>query len=316
MRKLFWCCTAAGVVAAGGIYTAARHGCCPQVVVSTVTAAGLHVFPPLARLGVAAGRYARGPAAEETLTRDARDEAAVPDEPRPVLAAETNRPAPAPIVIAEEEPELCRPLDPEACEPPRPECAVAPMATGSLCPPAIVNGNPGQAPAVECRTEDQFPTCPMVMPYCTDEEAPVEKAPRMPRADEEPALGANAKVQFQFWVEGLKQGKEEQQTNGPAQGDDAPNCQEDEHYYEHYSGCPYTGYHLPSQRCPVTPIDAEPVKRPNQDECSEESAPKKHKVNHPGKSVESEECPAHPDVDTMEYRRSDGGLNEYGPGPF
>ncbi len=314
MRKLFWCCTAAGVVAAGGIYTAARQGCCPQAVASTAATAGLHFFHPLARLGVTAGRFARGPAAEETLTRAARDEGEVPDEPRPVQAELVRRPAP--IVIAEEEPALDRPLNPEACEPARPECAVAPMATGKLCPPATVNGNPGQAPAVECRTEDQAPTCPMVMPYCTDEEATAETAPPMPRADEEPAFGANAKVQFPFWVEGRKAGKEEQQTNGPARGDDTPNCQEDEHYYEHYSGCPYTGYHLPSQRCPGTPIDPEPTKRPNQDECSEESAPRKHKVNHPGKSVESEECPVHPDVDTMEFRRSDGGLNEYGPGPF
>jgi hypothetical protein len=317
MRKLFWCCTAAGVVAAGGIYTAARYACCPQTLVSTsatVASGVVHFLHPLAGIGLAAGRLAHGPAAAETLTRAARDEAEVPDEPRPIQAAETERVGPAPIVIAEEEPAMCRPLAPETCEPAHPECAIAPVATGTLCPPATVDA--GYAQPTECRIEDSVPPCPMVMPYCTDEEAAVEKAPPMPRADEESALGAAATSFFQFWVEGLKQGKEEQQTNGPAEGGVVPNCQEDEHYYEHYSGCPYTGYNRPSPLCPVTPIDAEPGKRPGQDDCTEEAAPKKHKVNHPGKAVQGEECPAHPDVDTMEYRRSDGGLNEYGPGPF
>jgi hypothetical protein len=157
----------------------------------------------------------------------------------------------------------------------------------------------------------------MVMPYCTDEEASAETAPPMPRADEEPAVTANPF--FQFWMSLFgepNEGKGSQEAAGPARADDPPSCQEDEHYYEHYSGCPYTGYHLPSQRCPVTPIDAEPAKRPPQDECSEEHTPKKHKVHHRGDCTPGEECPAHPEVDTMEYRRSDGGLNEYGPGPF
>jgi hypothetical protein len=66
----------------------------------------------------------------------------------------------------------------------------------------------------------------------------------------------------------------------------------------------------------VTPIEGVPTKRPGKDECSEEVGPKRHKANYPGKCGRSEECPKHPEVDTMEYRRSDGGLNEYGPGPF
>jgi hypothetical protein len=282
MRKLFWCCTAAGVLAAGAVYTAARYACCPETVLTSSAAAATaatRMLHPLVGLGVAAGRCLRGPAAEETATQS------VPDEE----AAAPNEPVPAPIVIPDDEPAT------GATMPPATEVGEYPMSPARDC--AHVECHPCVPANADPAADNQWatptthaPTCPMVMPYCTDDEAPACKAPAMPRADEEPAE--------------------------PARAAEPPNCQEDEHYYEHYSGCPYTGYHLPSRRCPVTPIEAEPTKRPGQDECSEEPAPKKHKVHHRGQGAEEEECPKHLDVDTMEYRRSDGGLNEYGHGPF
>jgi hypothetical protein len=289
MRKLFWCCTAAGVLAAGGVCAVARYACCPESLVYRSAAAVAALMHPLAGLGLtAAGRCARGPAAEETATRAGLDE----DDDVP------GEPTPAPIVIREEGPAV------EESEPPQAQDhCTEPGATGTLCPPATV---------------EQTPPCPMTMPYCTDEEARPAAVPVMPQADESP-LAREAKTLFQFWVDAFGNAKEEtggEETAEPARADGAPNCQEDAHYHEHYSGCPYTGYHLPSQRCPVTPARAVPGKRQGEDECSEEPAPKKHKAHYPGKCGKGEECPKHPDVDTMEYRRSDGGLNEYGPGPF
>jgi hypothetical protein len=306
MHKLFWCCTAAGVLAAGGVYTAVRHGCgCETVLTHSAAAAtaATRMMHPLVGLGVAAGRCLRGHGTEETLTQAAPDEGAAPDEP-----------VPAPIVIPEEEPAAAGHLR-------IPEVEISDqLGKGETAPEGgvCVPGNSYQAGGIELAAPPTgAPPCPMVMPHCTDEEAPACLVPPMPYADEEPAVGGNPLSNF--WMGLFGQAKEDggiEETAEPARIDDAPNCQEDAHYYDHYSGCPYTGYHLPSHRCPVTPIEAEPARRPGQDECSEEPASKKHKVHHSGPGAENEECPRHPDVDTMEYRRSDGGLNEYGPGPF
>lgn len=321
MRKLIWCCTAAGVVAGGAVCAVARQACCPQAAVSQGAAAAIRLMHPLVGLALGAGRLAYGPTGEETVALAPAEEE-IPAEPKPVAAPEPEGqcPAPgsAPITILEEEQPAATGsiLAFEAGEPPMPGgCAVAPVVTGTLCPPATVAIDPGQPQAVECPAEDPASTCPMSMPYCTDEEATADSPPPMPRADEEPAAAACSFFQFFTGFFGASKGSSEvQPAAGP--GGDAPSCQEDEHYYEHYSGCPYSGYHVPSSRCPVTPIDAEPAKRPGQDECSEEQGAKKHKVHHRGPDASGEERPAHPDVDTMEYRRSDGGLNEYGPGPF
>jgi hypothetical protein len=313
MRKWVWCCTAAGVLAAGGVCAVARYACCPASALYrglAVYAATLH---PLARLSMAAGQCARGPVVAETAPQaDLDDDDDVPPEPTPVSpeaddAASAIVCGPAPIVIHEEEPppaEGSEALDPNEWH-----------ATGVLCPPATVEQagytQPVQEPA------NKGSACPMVMPYCTDEEAPLTAVPAMPHADDMPLSTFSATL-FRYWLSGLGEPKEDkggEETAEPAPADEPPNCQEDAHYHEHYSGCPYTGYHLPSQRCPVTPAGAAPARR-DRDECGETPAPKKHKVNYPRKSGRGEECPKHPDVDTMEYRRSDGGLNEYGPGPF
>lgn len=283
MRKLFWCCTAAGVLAVGGVCAVAHHAGCPASIVSRGAVAAAALIHPLTGLGLTAGRCTCGPAGEETAARDDASNNAVPPEPKPVAPEAVGAPptavahGPSPIVIREEEP-----TEHEESG-----------TTGTLCPPATIEPSGERAPP-----------CPATMPYCTDEGVPT---------------AAEAKLLYQIWL-GLfgesKVTRGGEETAEPARAAEPPSCQEDAHYHEHYSGCPYTGYHLPSKRCPVTPVQAEPGKHRGEDECCEEPAPKKHKVNYPGKAGKDEECPKHPEVDTMEYRRSDGSLSEYGPGPF
>src|SRR5437764_14589096 len=62
MRKLFWCCTAAGVVVAGGLYLAAHHACChPGTVTGRCIAAASGVAAVFNPSGVA------GPVAERVF---------------------------------------------------------------------------------------------------------------------------------------------------------------------------------------------------------------------------------------------------------
>jgi hypothetical protein len=107
-----------------------------------------------------------------------------------------------------------------------------------------------------------------------------------------------------------------------------PKCQEDNHMHEHYPGCPsttcpYTGKSYPSSKSNKKPEKSiEPLHKKVWDleEASEvpPEMPKEHgKKPAPGKECEGKNtCPRTQGVDTMEYRRSDGGLNEYGREPF
>jgi hypothetical protein len=209
---------------------------------------------------------------------------------------------PAPIVIHEDEP-----AGEEA------EVPEGPAHGDVECLPRTPEG-----------TGEQPPACPLVMPYCEDEELPPAETLPMPRAEEDEGgehCDDNIPAVFRFWMECFKGPSETKggtETAEPAKADDVPRCEEDRHYYEHYSGCPYTGCRKPPQGPPAAARPPAPAKGRGQDECSEEPpAPgkAKHKANYHGKG-KSEDCPAHPEVDTMEYRKSDGGLNEYGPGPF
>jgi hypothetical protein len=165
------------------------------------------------------------------------------------------------------------------------------------------------------------------MPYCTDEDDPMPK-PCMPYADGEEKKQADDSAKsedgaFQEWMKFFKAADEEKK-DAPAEElpppteepQVEPKCQEDPHIHEHYSGCPHT-------TCPYTGRSypsCTPATKSGQEETSEEPVqkPKKHgKKAKPGKGCKSkDDCPRTEGVDTMEYRKSDGGLNEYGPGPL
>jgi hypothetical protein len=288
MRKLFWCCTAAGVMAAGGVFAGARYACHdPKATLAQGVASATTVVPALLH-----SQLCSDCAAGECET----DEAAAA-EPQPVAEVEFPAPAgsPAPIVIRED--------DPAEEQAPCDHAAGQPGSTAALCPAAVVEASEFQGPTPAAFDDEHSPACPTVMPYCTDEQVEQPPAPHMPYAQEK---GQTPEQPFSPWL-GLGKGTGEGHM---------PPCQEDSHYYEHYSGCPYVAPRQSEYLPHPAPAVAPPTGRGG-DECWDMTAPapKVHKVKYQAGPCGKEDCPRHPEVDTMEYRKSDGGLNEYGPGP-
>jgi hypothetical protein len=287
MRKLFWCCTAAGVAAAGGVFAAARYTCChPESAVARGVAVACTGAPQLPEIPTP---YPACPAEEC-------------DGDGAVTKADT--PAPAPIVIHEDDPtEAQCPYD----HGPGEMCHHA-----VLCPPAQADKADLSGPTTAAYGDEHFPGCPMVMPYCTEEEAPPHEVLGMPC----PADEAVEDAFFSFWMGWFRMtGPVTIETAEPPL-DETPKCEEDRHYYEHFSGCPYLGPCKPADHR-SGPSVRPPLKGKGQDDCCEPpQALRIHKAHYNGPPLPGEDCPKHPEVDTMEYRRSDGGLNEFGPGPY
>jgi hypothetical protein len=138
--------------------------------------------------------------------------------------------------------------------------------------------------------QDRPPLSAPTMPYCTDDTGAA--ASPVPNSG-----GDNAQTAPKFsWSDFLKAcGGCPDASKPPPDGQ--TNCREDVHHHEHYSGCPYIG---PDR---VDPPAAPKASRPGQG------------GKHRPRQGATEDCPRHPEVDTMEFRRSDGSLNEYGTGP-
>ncbi len=321
MRKLIWCGAAVGVLLMGGLYMAWQHARAhPDSLAGRclISASGVAIL-----LNPAAGvaplvehvMHQWGPAggSEECVAIAPGDEAGWQADPVPVghdgdahaamkleMAGVLDLPAaeppagPAPIVIPDDDLPPAPPADEDA--------AVTPVA----------------ATAVDAEGEG----CPPVMPYCADGRAPAPA--HMPYAEEgeEPAGAADAPAAppkcaglMTFLKKFFAQHPCEAGTTEEAEGGAAkdasgePGCR----HCPHHSGCPtnycpYTGRTYPEPTAPA----ARPKKSPGGAEDSE--APAKH---HPKGCDEGEGCPLHPEVDTMEYRKSDGRLDDYGPGgPF
>jgi hypothetical protein len=229
----------------------------------------------------------------------------VPDDPQPVAAATAQKPSGAieqsspvsekefeevtPIVIHEEEP--------------------APAA-----PPTVVLNERNFD--IDDMQKQEVPSkgCPTVMPHCQDDDG----APATPPA----SAGAETEQNvFKAWMDLFTEGKEEK--NAPAaeelpppaeeQPQAEPKCQEDSHLHEHYPGCPRTSSpFIGKERMAnyfkrVWDLNSK-LKKKGGEESSEEPP-------HSGKDCkDKEECPRTKGVDTMEYRKSDAGPDEYGPG--
>jgi hypothetical protein len=286
MRKLFWCCTAAGVVAAGGVFTAAHYTCChPESVVARGLAAACTGAPLLPEIPTP---YS------DCSAEECADAGCAP-------AADT--PAPAPIVIHEEDAtDAACPYDHggEVCH------------HAVLCPPARAQCADLSGPTPAVYEDEHSPLCPMVMPYCADEDESAPEVLPMPHEQQ----GQAALAVFDFWMGwfGMTGPVTSEASEPPA--DDGPRCEEDRHYYEHFSGCPYTGPCQPVPRKRAAPA-VPPLKGKGEDDCCQPpQALKIHKALYNGPPRLGEDCPRHPEVDTMEYRRSDGGLNEFGQGPY
>lgn len=298
MRKVIWCCLAAGMLAAGSFLSLAFYACrCPESVVGRsmqVIAEASVAMQPLNGLTSMAARTNQ---ANETAPR--LDEC-VPDDPQPVALErkkdefltqmhEVELDA-APIVIHEDE--------------------APPLETIVL--------NERNFETADMQGQEIPPkACPTVMPYCRDEDEPATP-PKMPRAD------AGAEMEhsvFKAWVELFAEGNKEktpevEELPPPKEEEpqEEPKCEEDRHLHEQYPGCPRT-------TCPYTRKERSEkyyqrfwgelesqLKQKGSEESSEEPP-------HSGKDRKGkEQCPRTKGVDTMEYRKSDAGLDEYGPG--
>ncbi len=342
MRKLIWCSAAVSVLMAGGLYMAWQHARAhPDSLAGRfiISASGVVIFlNPAAGVGPlvehAMRHWGQAGGSEEHVEIAPGDEARWQADPVPVgqegdahevmkleMAGVLELPAaeppagPAPIVIPEDDTPPAAPADENG--------NVTPVAAATIdidtagCPPVMPYCEDGRAPA------------PCHMPYAEEGEEPAGSADAQPQREHIDIVGkvaakgeaithhAKAKceclkvfLQKFFEKHECETGTTENAEGGAAKdGSGETDC----HHYHHHSGCPtnycpYTGRTYPEPTAPA----ACPKKSHGGAEDSE--PPAKH--HHKG-CDEGEGCPMHPEVDTMEYRKSDGRLDDYGPGgPF
>jgi hypothetical protein len=347
MRKLIWCCSTAGVLAAASFLSIGSYAYLhPESSVghALVTVARASVaMQPLTGLASLALRATRSES--PTCATAGSAEECVPADPQPVAVEQGEKIAEADdLVVPGEAGVDAAPIVINEIEAmPAEDVVQAVPATidmngvqGQNMPP---NGCPIFMPYCQVETLHDGTSltngCPIFMPYCQDDEQQATP-PAMPYADGDEAKPAkqdepkadetgeeSEQNVFKAWKKIFESGQENKAnaveelpppTEEPSEAE--PKCEEDPHRHEHYSGCPhttcpYTGKSYPSY---------EPLRKSGREESSEEPVEKakphgtKPHSGDTGKS--NEQCPRTQGVDTMEYRSSDGGLNEYGPNPL
>jgi hypothetical protein len=280
MRKIFWCCTAAAAAVCAALWT--------------VSYLAKHAAPSGGVVASVRTGAAGGPGGSDA------DDGLVPPDPTPVIDLAAFGPARSPAVVAAAPTIFTH--DDEDLNPASATVGKGSDATaGDSHPAATLELTGADAPAVH---EE-----PALMPYCHDE----EPVPAMPYADEDedgPGECATPTAEvFSFWVSFF---------SGPQPVGDGFRCQEDPHYAEHYSGCPYTGgqaacpAHAPATAAPAFPGGAED---------SEPAAPRfPAKLRRPYGRVDfGRDGPViypQPKCDTMEQRPTDFKPYSLDPGPF
>jgi hypothetical protein len=292
MGKRIWLWAAGGLLATGGVYLSARNACVTD--------------GPLARVAAGTACTACCVLASHQATETGepgKPPAASDAGPTPAAAADPapTSPAPPPIVIREEEPPAA-----EQCEP---DAGTNESAAGRTMVAASTDFPARPSPVAE----DRVAAAPPRMPYCGENVAPEAPAaaPHMPRADQGPADDSS----WAEFIEACGWPLTPEESIEAAKAPDGPaTCREDPRRHDDYSGCPCPNA---ARTVPVSGKRGAPVDK-GADTCGKPSAkdgPQMYKAHHPGDWKKREEdCPRHPEVDTMEYRRTDGGLNEYGRG--
>jgi hypothetical protein len=327
MRKLIWCCSAIAVLSAGGLFAVTFYGCRhPGSLVGRCLAAAIDasvLVPPVNGIAPVILQASCCSGTTECVTRTAHLENCVPTEPQPLeqlcpepvaLPTENVAAAPAPIRIDEEDDrdlkrDLAFPIDPEAApavvDPEVPMNRTEPTA-GT---PSTIDLHKGLRVAGDTKPASEFDfndsqicsendlNYSAIMPYCADDERP--STPVMPYATDREVPVPQA------------QSSEESEL--------LPMPQEDTASAEHSACCPWTGCKMTSRCSPACDH------RQTETKCKTSL---RHWTTHKAGAEEDNEAPAgdtskqgkdkpHPQgIDTMEYRPSDGGLNEFGPGPY
>ncbi len=304
MRKVFWLSTGCGVLLVVGVVATANHAArYPHSIIGRVLHGATHIAARLSPMTGLAPVLAQAQLSTGDVIATVDG---IPEEPEPVpeaAGADKNEPAAevsaAPIVIPDE--------DRGPIEQVRAAVEV-PFGPQAECPPAAVQAAPANMPY--CRDEEECEVLPM----------PQEESELLPMPEvEDDILGAT----LEQLHEAVKQRcAEQEQCEQPKDPNLADECREDPHHH-HTAVCPYTGRSYPSctpeGRCPsMSPQPCNPPRKAGSEEPSEPPARSPHqsvlrksrlfKEHEPADDL----CPMHPEVDTMEYRASDGQLYDYG----
>lgn len=349
MRKLFWCgVAAAAVVAAAGTYLTADHASRhPDSVAGRCVTAAFRVTSavvPLYSLGGTAARHGCAPGQAASCGEES---CCVPDDPVPFMAinavAAATDPFPAcpfaepvevasrlpgKIVIADPDEAICQPVSgvPTASGEPvvpaeDPYVAYFPPPSPNPCvgvpvmpPAATVLPGDGVVPAFMSYCVDDQDS-PSVMPYALDADEPKAE---MPTAEESAV---------EFWKAFFKGSAPDCGKKGCPDAarpkNDGSECQEDPGYHHHYPGCPHSGYCPYSGKALPQAAPSESKTTPAAEPCCPKGCPEgccPGKTGTPTKAKDEGKkgcCPAHPGgLDTMEFRKSDLRINEFGYTPF
>jgi hypothetical protein len=322
MRKLFWGCTAAGLSLAGGLFAMCYH-------------AAHHPDSTLARCLVGASSVAvlvNPTTALPAILEQAQNYTTEESTP----ANQTERAAEVAAAGSD-----CIPADPVPVEEPceqgiGKEAGEERMEPGEGPPaaPLVVHEDEGEVKPVKAEEEIEgqkvdraehltpenqtgaalIPDRAPPMPYCEDEEPTATPCKAEEKCEAEKGcffFFPTCEDDINCWLKFFGFIPEEK----PAATEDKGECREDANRDVQYPGCPHTG--CPSTGCPhgLSPCTPCVPARPGTQEPSEESkpveneAPKTRLYQH----SEDDEEGLHTDLDTMEFRPSDGTLYDYGP---
>jgi hypothetical protein len=318
MRKVFWGCTACAVLFGVAVLAAANHAArYPHSLIGRVLHGASHLaarLNPVAGFGPVLARMERSGSDVIASVEGIPDEPeAVPEAPpepvdnaEPIKGPESEEPPAAPIVIPDDDraglADAGVPM-PASVEPvPVPVPQALPFAPETECPPpAVCQGAPATMPP--CRDEEECEPLPIFteegcellpMPACEEE---VQECP-----DTALHHGVRLKEIHVKVLEAL-----------PPDGKKTGECREDPNREQHAPGCPATGCPGMKHSPCVPPTQAA---SPGGEESSEPPSKsalrtiRRFKMRQPL----DETVPVHPEVDTMEFRPSDGQLYDYGPG--
>jgi hypothetical protein len=300
MRKLFWCCMTCGLLLVGSVVStahfAAHH---PASLIGRVlygVSYAAATINPVSGIGpLLAQARITDPAAMEAGEPAPFEE--LPSDPEPV-PADALAPTPG------EDP-VSAPAEPGPIQVPEADSA-----------PIVIREEEGQGsvhmPMPETinrvnhlgslHVDVEFPPsvegiAPSVMPYCEDK---VESEPLpMPLVEPELLPMPGEVLNQDLGCMGLGKEPTRQPTMLPAESEPLPD------------GCPCNG------RCPHSCLPCKsgivPAGGEEESEPSETTVRRKAKVFKHHKDPEGVQ---HPEIDTMEYRPSDGSLSDYGPAPL
>jgi hypothetical protein len=310
MRKLLWCFTAA--LAAAGTLSAGAYQVCqhPDSLLSQGVCLAAEVALPVQALRSLQHVL---PSAQTSAVAEEPGKNLVPAEPKPAAVSEP------PVVAATTMSRVV--VKSSDTMPDAPPVIVVnednPAVPENKAPAAVASAPQTTMPMVD---DSQAP--PAIMPYVSDEPGPQAK---MPEVGEEEDRGTEEKPSaFQSWLRFFTDPACSHAAAKPPEAvepEGTSGCQEDRNYHQHYPGCPYTGGC--GDVCPYTG-HSKPTATPKQlpkggEEASEDEPRPSKKVQHHrvNKTTEKDEPVRQPGIDTMEYRPSDGPLDETGTGgPF